>query len=384
MSSFTSVPNILNICVQDVLSNGLDQTTLPAGLQDWLAGRILKVLPKNIVKQLLKILVRSIKDNEFERIHDKVKITIWEGPEKIRSQNPKMEIFESGQGSMNTVELESIMKYLPMEALPNEQQKPTMGTTCTFPETIHLYDPENTTETSIDSFSQQTTLVEQIVSEGLETDFESTSSQMVGTGSSITIEPDEHEHDETEQQPISEQIMTHQNQTNPENILVITSDDYVEVNNLLEISKTKKKEENSSFGENFQTLPNFNFTPPSQSNGYPKLIVPKVTKRSSMKKTAISTEILQNCSKLEEELEQEAITSETESDKQVCLHSENEAFLSGTWTEMTDNREIDQNQGQNQTKINQLLENNSNSLVSMSVDTKDSNSKETNKSATII
>jgi len=55
----------LKHCVQNILKNGINNNSLPNSVQDWLAGRILKILPEHFIKNLLSYLEGYIEENEF-------------------------------------------------------------------------------------------------------------------------------------------------------------------------------------------------------------------------------------------------------------------------------------------------------------------------------
>lgn len=58
--------DLLKNCSIDIINNGFKHTDLPLGIQDWLAGRLVQVLPKNLIKNMLIFLINYIHDNEFK------------------------------------------------------------------------------------------------------------------------------------------------------------------------------------------------------------------------------------------------------------------------------------------------------------------------------
>lgn len=57
--------NFLSTCLTKILQNGLENTKLPPGLEDWLAIKLFKILPDTFIKILLQHLLASIENEEI-------------------------------------------------------------------------------------------------------------------------------------------------------------------------------------------------------------------------------------------------------------------------------------------------------------------------------
>ena len=62
MSTFDTM---LNSCVKDLATNGFTNSVLPPGIQDIIAGQILRILPNSFLKDLCQFLSDKINNNQF-------------------------------------------------------------------------------------------------------------------------------------------------------------------------------------------------------------------------------------------------------------------------------------------------------------------------------
>merc|ERR1712061_586120 len=52
-----SFDDLMVTCSQEIMVNGMDTTTIPETVKDWLAGKVLRALPRKLTQKLLAFLL---------------------------------------------------------------------------------------------------------------------------------------------------------------------------------------------------------------------------------------------------------------------------------------------------------------------------------------